>query len=187
MLSIHIRAYWCLLVALNHNTTMRCTSSIASESPRRMDCRKKIQGKPKSNKNLRSRRDLNMRNALRSSNSRRPRRTSFARLVVSVALLGGGGATIIQAGSHSTFFVTLGLAFCQPTFAHIYVILNIRNIRLYTGHWCSFVLLFWILIHWAPVQSNLALGTTRGSHYARCFLYSGVSYIQVPSTRHAAH
>ena len=28
--------------------------------------------------------------------------------------LGGGGATIIQAGSHSTFFVTLGLAFCQP-------------------------------------------------------------------------
>ena len=30
--------------------------------------------------------------------------------------LGGGGATIIQAGSHSTFFVTLGLAFCQPTF-----------------------------------------------------------------------
>ena len=60
------------------------------------------------------RRDLDIRNALRSGNSRRPRRTPFALLVVFVALLGGGGATIIQAGSHSTFFVTLGLAFCQP-------------------------------------------------------------------------
>ena len=64
----------------------------------------------------RGRRDLNIRNALRSSNSRRPRRASFALFVVSVALLGGGGATIIQVGSDSTFFVTLGLAFCQPTF-----------------------------------------------------------------------
>ena len=60
------------------------------------------------------RKDLNIRLALRSSNSRRPRRASFALLVVSMGGLGGGGATIIQAGSHSTFFVTLGLAFCQP-------------------------------------------------------------------------
>ena len=60
------------------------------------------------------RRHLNIRLALRSSNSRRPRRASFALLVVSMGGLGGGGATIIQAGSHSTFFVTLGLAFCQP-------------------------------------------------------------------------
>ena len=55
----------------------------------------------------RRRRRLNIRPALRSSNSRRPRHASFALLVVSMGGLGGGGATIIQAGSHSTFFVTL--------------------------------------------------------------------------------
>ena len=51
-----------------------------------------------------------------------------------MALLGNGGATIIQAGSHSAFFVTLGLAYCQ-LFAHIYVVLDIRPIRLYAGYW----------------------------------------------------
>jgi len=30
--------------------------------------------------------------------------------------------------------------FCQPTFGHIYAILNIRPTRLYTGYRCSFVL-----------------------------------------------
>ena len=30
------------------------------------------------------------------------------------------GATIVRAGSHSTFFVTLGLAFCHPTCGCIY-------------------------------------------------------------------
>ena len=88
------------------------------------------------------RRNLNIRNALRSRNSRRPRRTSFALLVVSVALLGGGGATIIQAGSHSTFFATLGLAFCQPTFGqHLCHPEYKKHPFIYL---CSFI--YWLLV-----------------------------------------
>ena len=43
------------------------------------------------------------------------------------------GAAIIQAGSQSAFFVTLGLAFVSQLLAFIYVILNIRTTRLYKG------------------------------------------------------
>ena len=57
------------------------------------------------------RRHLNIRPALRSKNSRRPRWTSFVLLVVSAGALGGGGPAIIQKKFHSTFFMTFGQLF----------------------------------------------------------------------------
>ena len=123
------------------------------------------------------RRHLNIRLALRSSNSRRPRRASFALLVVSMGGLGGGGATIIQAGSHSTFFVTLGLAFCQPICG---------------PHLCHpeyKTLWFLILGSLGHFDSSFVLKNTiylevipGAGHYGRWVLYSGGSYIQVPSS-----